>query len=121
MDVNVGDIVDQARDAITVRRVFGDPVQQDGVTVIPAAAVRGGAGGGGGSDPSQGQGGGGGYGLMARPVGAFVIRGGDVEWRPATDPGRLAMAGLVVAGLAILTLRTAVKLRAKARIKERRR
>lgn len=122
MDLNIGEVIGQARDTITARRVFGEPVQQNGVTVIPAAAVRGGAGGGGGGgkDQSEAEGGGVGYGVMARPVGAFVIRGDDVEWRPATDSGRLAMARLVVAALAILTVRTAIKLRAKERTKERR-
>jgi hypothetical protein len=33
-----------ARDAVTVKRVFGKPVEGDRVTVIPVAAVRGGAG-----------------------------------------------------------------------------
>jgi uncharacterized spore protein YtfJ len=31
--------IEQARDALTVKRVFGDPVERDGVTVIPAARV----------------------------------------------------------------------------------
>jgi uncharacterized spore protein YtfJ len=34
--------------------VFGAPVERDGVTVIPVAAIRFGIGGG-GSDPSKGQ------------------------------------------------------------------
>jgi hypothetical protein len=53
------------------------------------------------------------FGVMARPVGAYVIRGDQVEWRPAIDTGRLAMAGLVLAGLAVFTVRTAIKARAK--------
>ncbi|HEX2025638.1 MAG TPA: sporulation protein [Actinomycetota bacterium] len=118
MAIDVGKILDQTRDAITVRRVFGDPIEQDGVTVIPAAAVRGDGGGGGGADPSRGEGGGGGYGLMARPVGAFVISNGEVEGRPATDPARLARGALIVTGPAVLTVRTAVK-RGKARLKEK--
>ena len=28
-----------ARDAITVRRVYGEPFERNGVTVIPAAAI----------------------------------------------------------------------------------
>lgn len=54
-DANVGrtalqtvlEAVERGRDAITAQRVFGDPVERDGVVVIPAAAVRGGGGGGG--------------------------------------------------------------------------
>jgi uncharacterized spore protein YtfJ len=77
------------RDALTVKRVFGDPVERDGVTVIPAAAVRGGAGGGG--EGGESGGGGGGFGIVARPIGAYVIRDGTVSWRPAIDANRLLL------------------------------
>jgi uncharacterized spore protein YtfJ len=75
------------RDAVTVKRVYGEPVERDGVTVIPAAAVRGGAGGGGDSEGN----GGGGFGVVARPIGAYVIRNGSVAWRPAVDLNRLLL------------------------------
>ena len=39
---NVQRMIEQARDAMTVRRVFGDPYEKNGVTVIPAARVQGG-------------------------------------------------------------------------------
>ncbi len=41
---NVDEILAGARDAMTVKRVFGDPVDTDGVTVIPVARVGGGGG-----------------------------------------------------------------------------
>ena len=94
--MNVDELLKGARDAIAVKRVYGDPIQRDGVTLIPVAAVRG--GGGGGSDERHN--GGGGFGVQARPVGAYVIRNGDAEWRPALDAGRLAaLAALVFAVL----------------------
>ena len=46
MDPN--ELMQQVRDALTVKRVIGEPYERDGLTVIPAAAIRGGAGGGGG-------------------------------------------------------------------------
>jgi uncharacterized spore protein YtfJ len=100
----------QATDTITVARVYGTPIERDGTLVIPAAAVRGGGGGGGGAGPNdEGSGGGGGFGVDARPVGAFVVRNGDVVWVPAIDRGRqMAIAGLV-ATVGILTLRSAVR------------
>jgi uncharacterized spore protein YtfJ len=52
--MEVRDVVGQARDALTVKRVFGEPYEKDGVTIIPAARVQGGAGTGSGEDP-QGQ------------------------------------------------------------------
>jgi uncharacterized spore protein YtfJ len=85
------------REILDARRVFGEPVDQDGVIVLPAAAVRGGAGGG-GDDTNNG---GGGFGVQARPVGAWVIRGGEVTWKPAVDVTRLAVVGGLVA-LALL-------------------
>jgi uncharacterized spore protein YtfJ len=78
------------RDALTVSRVYGDPIERDGVIVIPAAVVSGGGGGGGGVDAQGQTGGGTGFGMHARPAGAFVIRDGDVRWEPVEDPiGRL--------------------------------
>jgi uncharacterized spore protein YtfJ len=53
--MEVQDVIAQARDALTVKRVFGEPYEKDGVTIIPAARVQGAASGGGGEDP-QGQG-----------------------------------------------------------------
>ena len=84
------------RDAVTVRRIYGDPVERDGVTVVPAAAVFGGSGGGG----DEAGNGGGGFGVLGRPVGAWVIRDGEVEWKPVVDVNRLALLGFLL-GLAL--------------------
>ena len=42
------ELIKGVREAMGVRQVFGEPVERDGVTVIPAATVIGGGGGGGG-------------------------------------------------------------------------
>lgn len=110
MNVDVTEIIGKARDVMSVQRVFGEPISSNGVTVVPVAAIRGGGGGGGGApDEHHPEGGGAGFGLTARPVGAYVIRGDQVEWRPALDTTRLIGAGAAVAGLALLTVRTAIK------------
>jgi uncharacterized spore protein YtfJ len=117
--MDVQETISQARDAITVKRVFGDPYERNGTTVIPAAAVRGGAGGGTG-ESSEGTGGGTGFGITARPVGAFVIRDGEATWRPAFDLNRVIL-GVQIAGVVMfLALRSIAKARAKARIAEAR-
>ena len=114
--MDVQDVITQARDAITVKRVFGEPYEKNGVTVIPVARVKGGAGGGGGEGPDgQGKGSGSGFGMSARPVGAFLIQGNDLTWRPAVDVNRVVLGAQVVAVVALLTIRTVVKARAKAR------
>ncbi len=95
--MKVEEVLANARDAITVRRIFAEPYEKDGLTVIPAARVQGGAGGGHGHDPKGQEGEGGGFGVSGRPAGAYVIQDGKVAWRPAVDPNRmLVMVGLVL-------------------------
>jgi uncharacterized spore protein YtfJ len=114
--MDVQDVITQARDTLTVKRVFGEPYEKNGVTVIPVARVQGGAGGGGGEGPEgQGKGSGSGFGMSARPVGAFLIRGNDLTWRPAIDVNRIVLGGQIVAIVALLSTRAIVKARAKAR------
>src|SRR5437588_871712 len=48
--MDAGQILEQARDALTVRRVFGEPIQRDGVLVVPVAKLMGGAGSGSGEE-----------------------------------------------------------------------
>jgi uncharacterized spore protein YtfJ len=114
--MDVQDVIARARDAITVERVFGEPYERNGVTVIPVARVQGGAGGGGGEDPSgQGRGSGSGFGIIARPVGVFLIRGDQVTWHPAVDVTRIVLGGQVLGIVAVLALRSILKARAKQR------
>jgi len=108
MNQTIEELVKGHRDAITVKRVFGDPFEKNGVTVIPAAKVMGGGGGGAGESPDgAGQGSGSGFGIAAKPAGAYVIRGDEVTWQPAVDVNRIIAGAFVVAGLAlVLTLRS---------------
>lgn len=99
----VGQLVAATRDALTVRRVFGEAYERDGVTVIPAAVLRGGAGGGAGSDENGQQGEGGGFGVIARPAGAYVVKDGEVRWRPAFDLTRTVGLAAAVAVTWLLT------------------
>jgi uncharacterized spore protein YtfJ len=112
---DVRQTIEQARDAMSVKRVFGDPYEKNGVTVIPAARVQGGAGGGGGEGP-EGQGGGSGvgFGVNARPAGAFVIRGEEVDWRPAVDVNRVILGGQLIAVAALLLARAVIKSRSRS-------
>jgi uncharacterized spore protein YtfJ len=100
-------IMDSWKDSYTVRRVFGDAVEKDGITVIPVAKISGGGGGGMGQssdeDPSS-EGEGGGFAGMARPVGVYVVRAESVEWHPALDITMLGVAGMVLAALITLVL-----------------
>ena len=114
----------------SVRAVFGDPIERDGITVIPVARVRWGFGGGSGSGPmpmgpgragqgseaDQGQvgsGRGAGGGAAADPLGYLEIGPDGAAFIPITaatpSPAFLLAAGvtatLVLRGLAKLIRR----------------
>lgn len=97
--MKVEELLSRARDGLSVSTVYGPPVEQDGVTVIPAARVAGGGGAGTGQEDGGPEGEGGGFGLMAKPAGAYVIDQGKVSWQPAIDPARIvwAVAAVVIA------------------------
>jgi uncharacterized spore protein YtfJ len=105
--MKVDEMLQGARDAMTARTVFADPIERDGATIIPAAKVRGGGGGGG----DQQDNGGGGFGLSASPVGAYVIRDGRISWEPAIDVNRAILGGQIVAIVLLLVLRSILKSR----------
>src|SRR5918995_496316 len=101
MNQTIDELVKGHRDAITVKRVFGERYQKNGLTVIPAAKVMGGGGGGEGESPEgAGKGSGTGFGMAARPAGAYVIRGDDVKWEPAIDANRIIAGVFMLAALA---------------------
>lgn len=109
---DVRQTIEQAKDVLTVRRVFGDPYEKNGVTVIPAARVQGAAGGGTGeAAEGEGTGAGSGFGVNAKPAGAFVIKGDEVDWRPAIDVNRVILGGQLIAIAALLLARAVVKSR----------
>lgn len=112
--MDVREIMGQARDAMTVKRVFGDPVERNGITVIPVARVMGAAGGGGGTSAEQEESGSGsGFALRATPAGVYVIRGETVRWEPALNLNRVILGGQFV--VIVLTLAVSAVARARAR------
>lgn len=74
----------------SVSAVFGDPVDREGITIIPVARVGfsfGGGAGNGGRQSEIAQGGGGGGGLsVAAPVGYIEIKDGSAAFTPIRDP-----------------------------------
>ncbi len=96
--------------------VFGEPVERDGVTVIPVAKVRWGFGGAGrgiegeGDEDDIGEGLGACGGVMARPLGYIEVRDGQAAFHRINDPA--SFVPLVVAGAiaAWLTLRGLARL-----------
>jgi uncharacterized spore protein YtfJ len=105
--MDVQEMVDRFRDALSVSRVYGEPIERGGTTVIPAARIRGGGGGG----DSQSKGTGGGFGVNAAPAGVWVLSDGRAVWRPAIDVNRIILGAQLVAIFALLTVRTLLRRR----------
>ncbi len=112
--MDASELLTKVRESMTSTTVYGEPIERDGVIVIPASSVMGGGGGGSGMTPAvadevgvgaAGEGSGVGFGVTAKPAGAFVIRGGDVEWVPAIDRNRQILFGSLMGILVILTIR----------------
>lgn len=103
----------EAMEQVSAGRVFGAPISQDGLTVVPVAKIGGGGGAGGGSEPAgDATGSGGGFGMTAKALGVFVISDGKVRWLPAIDVNKIILGGQVVAVTALLVVRALVKARA---------
>jgi uncharacterized spore protein YtfJ len=101
----------------TARAVFGDPVERDGLTVIPVARVRYGFGGGSGRGGARGRGrngdggveadeeqygSGAGGGVQAGPIGYIELRDGEACFTRIADPVRvISLLTLPLAALAL--------------------
>lgn len=85
--------------------IYGEPVERNGITVIPVAKVRWGFGGGAGQR-NDGDGAGGGGGAQVSPVGFIEISQGRAEFRPIklVSPAWIVAGGL--AAILLLKIRT---------------
>jgi uncharacterized spore protein YtfJ len=100
----IGQTVGQSAQVSTV---FGDPVEREGVTVIPVAKTRFGFGGGGGSgsrEGDEGSGGGGGGGAVVSPIGYIEVRKEAVEFKRISTPVDL-LAFVAATSIALLTVK----------------
>lgn len=96
-------LVTQVGGHARIQAVFGEPVDREGVTVIPVARVRWGVGGGGGAG-SEGSGSGGGGGVAADPIGYIEITSAGAVFRPIHRlfGGPLAILGAAIAAAIVL-------------------
>ena len=91
------------------KNIYGEPVERDGVTVIPVAKVGYGFGGGSGKkEKEEGMGGGGGLGMM--PIGYIEIKNGETRFRPTRDPLAFVPTILAAAPLILITVWKITKL-----------
>lgn len=134
--------IEQMIDKIGVQSVFGAPIEQPGVTIIPVAQLAYGFGYGSGygrsngddapnaadvaaatpaadGAPAEGGGVGGGAGGRATPCGFIRINAEGITYEPITDNTRIPLAGILFAAWAVFwvmaTIRTITKAVAKTR------
>ena len=97
---------------VRVKTIFGEPVEKDGVTVIPVARARWGCGGGGNSGRNsqenqmrEGAGAGGGGGVTVSPTGYVEVRDGRARFHPIYNPANVAQIIVASGIVAVLVLR----------------
>ena len=114
-------LVESLGGTASAKAVFGEPVEKDGVTVVPVARVRFGVGGGGGRGPGRKKKGdagdaeqvgyGHGGGVQAAPAGYIELSGGRASYKRIGDPARpmaiallFPLVGAVSFGIVALVL-----------------
>lgn len=100
--------------AANAKNIYGEPVERDGVTIIPVAKLGYGFGGGSGkNEKDEGMGGGGGLGIT--PVGYIEIKNGETRFRPTRDPLAFVPLILTATPLVLLTVWKITKLLRKGK------
>lgn len=117
----IKEIISEIEKGGGVKAVFGEPIKESGIVVVPVAAICLAGGGGGGtqngdgeaqSPKSKGKGFGLGYKKMARPVGYIKIADGKVGFEPIADLQKIILSGLAIFGVgAVLALKVMLKMK----------
>ena len=95
-----GTMVEKLGAVARAETVFSEPVNREGITVIPVAKARWGFGGGLGHRKDE-DGAGGGGGVQVTPVGFIEIKNGQAEFRPIRT---LSMPLLILGGISTVLL-----------------
>ena len=102
--------IEQLFETLRVDAVFGQPVQEGDVTIIPVAEIGGVFGYGSGQSPAtedegdtadSGKGAGGGGAGKAKPRGYIKITSDGVNFESVLDEERIALAGIAMSAWAI--------------------
>jgi uncharacterized spore protein YtfJ len=114
--------IEKMVDGLGVNAVFGEPIREGGVTVVPVAEVRfafgygyGSGRGrgeeteGGPSTAEEGSGGGSGAGGRASAKGYVRISADEVRFEPVLDVTRIALAGIAFAAWSVFWIGRAMR------------
>jgi len=100
-DSFIGTMAEKLGAAARAATVFAEPVERDGLTVIPVAKARWGFGGGLGHMKDE-HGAGGGGGVTVTPVGFIEIKNGQAEFRRIRTT---SLPWMLAGGIGLLLLR----------------
>jgi uncharacterized spore protein YtfJ len=107
--------------SVRATTIFGEPVEKDGITVIPVARARWGFGssspGGNSGENQKGGGTGGGAGVKVSPVGYVEVKDGRARFRPIYDPAMVTQIIVASGIVAALLLQAVRRLLSKSRAK----
>ena len=107
-DTFIGKMAEKLGAVARAATVFGEPVERDGITVIPVAKARWGFGGGEGHRKDE-DGAGGGGGVQVTPVGFIEIKNDTANFRPIRT---LSLSWIITGSvLGLLLLRETMKRR----------
>lgn len=84
--------------SLNSKNVFGEPIEHNGIKVIPVAKVRYGFGGGSGPAAEEQAGKGAGGGAIASPIGYIELRDNQTRFKPIPNLVSLSLA-ILAAGL----------------------
>jgi uncharacterized spore protein YtfJ len=121
MQATVKETLEQLIETADVEHVYGRPIKQGEVAIIPSAevltAVAFGIGSGlGSSADGEGYGGGGGGGrTLARPVAVIIASPDGVRVEPVFDPTKIMLAALTAGGFMVGMLSRMFKSRRRMR------
>lgn len=119
----IKDLATRIQETANGRAIFGEPIREGGVTIIPVSrvSVRGGGGGGTGDMPAagtgqsdggqrgRGQGMGIGLNVSTVPVGYIRLAPEGPRFVPIVDRGRVLLGTLALMGVALWVGKSALK------------
>jgi len=109
------DLMASMMDSSSAGRVFGEPIERDGILIVPVACLYGAVGGDDARsaaeadrpEPAQNTGGGGLW--ASTPAGTYVLKNGEVTWLPAVNANRSILLGCLTAIVGMLVARSIVR------------
>ena len=102
-------IAEKMSGAANASRIYGEPVERNGVTVIPVSKAVYGFGGGAGTKAGE-EGSGGGGGMVLTPIGYIEIKEGATKFRTIRDPQTLIKIFAISGVAVLLTARSITKI-----------